>query len=100
MTVTQVDYKTILRLINQLPTRQRFALAHDILQSLESSLPQRESALPYASGLSANAENGSVDDETEWLYAAAHNPVFQYLYDPAEDIYAITDGEPIHGTEV
>lgn len=34
-------------------------------------------------------------DESEWLYAAAQNPAFQYLHDPAEDIYSITDGEPI-----
>lgn len=34
-------------------------------------------------------------DESEWLYAAAQNPAFHDLHDPAEDIYSITDGEPI-----
>lgn len=33
--------------------------------------------------------------EAQWLYAAANNPAFAYLHDPAEDIYAATDGEPI-----
>ena len=37
------------------------------------------------------------DDETdddEWLYAAAHNPAFDFLKDPAEDIYSLRDGKP------
>jgi hypothetical protein len=33
-------------------------------------------------------------DETEWLYAAATNPAFDFLKDSAEDIYTIQDGEP------
>lgn len=34
------------------------------------------------------------EDESQWLHAAAHNPAFDFLNDPAEDIYALTDGEP------
>ena len=33
-------------------------------------------------------------DEAEWLRAAATNPAFGFLKDPAEDIYSPTDGEP------
>lgn len=33
-------------------------------------------------------------DETEWLRAAAHNPAFDSLNDPEEDIYSMADGEP------
>lgn len=33
-------------------------------------------------------------DEIEWLQAAAHNPAFDFLNDPAEDIYSLADGEP------
>jgi hypothetical protein len=33
-------------------------------------------------------------DETEWLRAAAHNPAFDFLNDPEEDIYSLADGEP------
>jgi hypothetical protein len=33
-------------------------------------------------------------DETEWLRAAASNPAFYFLNDPAEDIYSLSDGEP------
>ena len=33
-------------------------------------------------------------DEREWLQAAAHNPAFDFLNDPEEDIYSLTDGEP------
>jgi hypothetical protein len=35
-------------------------------------------------------------DEKEWLYAAAHNPAFDYLSEPEEDIYSLNDGEPFH----
>ena len=32
--------------------------------------------------------------EQEWLEAAANNPAFNFLKDPAEDIYFTTDGRP------
>jgi len=35
-------------------------------------------------------------DESEWLRAAATNPAFEFLKDPAEDIYTIEDGKPFH----
>ena len=35
-------------------------------------------------------------DEQEWLHAAASNPVFNYLKDPEEDIYTLTDGKPFN----
>jgi len=31
-------------------------------------------------------------DESEWLQAASKNPAFDFLEDPAEDIYSITEG--------
>ncbi len=37
--------------------------------------------------------------ETEWYRAAAQNPVFASLHDAAEDIYALTDGEPFDDNE-
>jgi hypothetical protein len=33
-------------------------------------------------------------DEADWLQAAARNPAFSYLKDPAEDIYSLNDGKP------
>ena len=33
-------------------------------------------------------------DEQEWLQAAARNPAFDFLNDPAEDIYTRDDGQP------
>jgi hypothetical protein len=33
-------------------------------------------------------------DEAEWVRAAAHNPAFQDLAAPEEDIYSLEDGEP------
>ena len=33
-------------------------------------------------------------DESEWLQAAASNPAFDFLKDPEEDIYSLSDGEP------
>ena len=35
------------------------------------------------------------DSEKEWLRAAMTSDAFAFLADPAEDIYAITDGKPI-----
>lgn len=35
-------------------------------------------------------------DEAEWLRAAAHNPAFRDLHDPAEDIYSLADGVPFN----
>ena len=35
-------------------------------------------------------------DEMEWLRAAARNPAFDFLSDPKEDIYSLTDGKPFH----
>lgn len=32
--------------------------------------------------------------EDVWLRAAARNPAFAFLNDPAEDIYSLADGEP------
>lgn len=33
-------------------------------------------------------------DEMGWLQAAAANPAFEFLKNPAEDIYKPTDGKP------
>ena len=38
-------------------------------------------------------EDGELD-EAEWLRAAAANPAFDFLRDPAEDAYTLADGEP------
>jgi hypothetical protein len=35
-------------------------------------------------------------EEQEWLEAAAANPAFSFLHDPAEDIYSPEDGRPFH----
>jgi len=35
-------------------------------------------------------------NEAEWLQAAAQNPAFDFLSDPAEDIYSLDDGRPFH----
>jgi hypothetical protein len=34
--------------------------------------------------------------ETEWLQAAATNPAFDFLKDPEEDIYTLSDGRPFY----
>jgi uncharacterized alpha/beta hydrolase family protein len=35
------------------------------------------------------------DEEALWMQSIVTNPAFDFLNDPAEDIYTITDGEPI-----
>jgi hypothetical protein len=37
----------------------------------------------------------SETDEGVWLRAVASSDAFAFLADPAEDIYAMTDGEPL-----
>ena len=34
--------------------------------------------------------------ENEWLKAAASKPAFDFLKDPAEDIYTLDDGQPFN----
>lgn len=34
-------------------------------------------------------------NESEWLQAASKNEVFDFLNDPDEDIYSLTDGKPL-----
>jgi len=36
-------------------------------------------------------EEGDIN-EKEWLYAAAKDPSFDFLKEPEEDIYSLTDG--------
>ena len=35
-------------------------------------------------------------NEAEWLKASLSNPAFEYLRDPEEDIYSISDGKPFY----
>ena len=35
-------------------------------------------------------------NETEWLQAAVTNPAFDFLKDPEEDIYTLSDGRPFY----
>jgi hypothetical protein len=37
--------------------------------------------------------------ETDWLQAAANNPVFAFLHDPEEDIYTLNHGKPFSDEE-
>lgn len=37
--------------------------------------------------------DGSELNEVEWLQAVASNPAFDFLNDPAEDIYSLSDGD-------
>jgi hypothetical protein len=41
----------------------------------------------------------SDDGEDEWIHSAIHNPAFDYLKDPQEDVYSISDGKPLHVEE-
>lgn len=38
-------------------------------------------------------------DESEWLYTASRNPVFDFLKDDKEDIYTAEDGVPFIHTK-
>lgn len=36
-------------------------------------------------------------DEAEWMRAATRGQAFDFLADPAEDVYSLQDGSPFHG---
>lgn len=40
--------------------------------------------------------NYSEPNAQEWLHAVANNPAFDFLKNPEEDIYTITDGKPFY----
>lgn len=68
MTAVPFDYDMILQLVNQLPTRQRFALVHDVLRTLEPAPPPRQPTLLRALGLLATTEAAPPDEEVaQWL---------------------------------
>lgn len=64
----------------------------------EHSQLQLDGALPISGPVRVRAiVLYPLDDEwheKKWLRAAALNPAFAYLRDPAEDIYSLADGEP------
>ncbi len=69
----------------------------------ENHLLQLDSALPFAGPkrvrvivLSPLTEETGEWNEMEWLKDALKNPVFDFLNDPEEDIYTLTDGKPFH----
>ncbi len=33
-------------------------------------------------------------NESDWLRSISHNPAFDFLHDPGEDVYSLTDGKP------
>lgn len=35
-------------------------------------------------------------DEKEWLRSANVNPAFDFLKEPEEDVYTLSDGKPFH----
>lgn len=41
-------------------------------------------------------ESSADIEEREWLRAATSNPDFEFLKDPAEDIYTLSDGKPFN----
>ena len=67
MTAIPVNYETVLQLVYQLPARQRFALIHDVLKSLEP-MSAKGPTLPRALGLLATEADAPTDEEVDaWL---------------------------------
>ena len=40
--------------------------------------------------------NDRVDEEELWMKSISSNPAFDFLEDPKENIYSLTDGEPFN----
>ena len=67
-------------------------------ESVRSIRPGRVRLIVLASPASeeggADGTEGEAREEREWLAAAAANPAFAFLSDPAEDMYTAEDGRP------
>ncbi len=62
MVAMPITYEALLDLVYQLPPRQRFALLHDVLKSLEST-SLKQPILPYASDILANTADTSLNEQ-------------------------------------
>lgn len=60
MVAMPITYEALLDLVYQLPPRQRFALLHDVLKSLEST-SLKQPILPYASDTLATTPNAPLN---------------------------------------
>jgi hypothetical protein len=69
----------------------------DIKETAMSNIPIKEELKELEDKLEEEIEwdDSEEIDESEWLKAAANNPVFAFLYDPEEDIYTLADGKPV-----
>ncbi|MFA5045433.1 MAG: hypothetical protein WC542_05860 [Paludibacter sp.] len=39
--------------------------------------------------------NDEIDEEKKWLDAVSSNPAFNFLNEPSENVYSLSDGEPL-----
>jgi hypothetical protein len=62
--------------------------------SFGGSLPLRGPRRVRVIVLTEDAADEADFTEEEWLTAAARNPAFGFLEDPAEDLYGPEDGKP------
>jgi len=66
-----------------------------IIASLTLNQLNDPPSLTLASTLMDLPEDTGIS-ETEWLPAAAANPSLDFLKDPEEGIYTLSDGEPFY----
>lgn len=68
MTAVPADYETVLQLVTRLSVRERFALVHDVLKTLEPMSTRKQPTLSRALGLLASTEDAPSDEVIEqWL---------------------------------
>ena len=41
-------------------------------------------------------DDNEQEDEKLWMRSISRNPAFNFLNDPAEEIYSLNDGEPLN----
>jgi hypothetical protein len=41
-------------------------------------------------------QNDDIDEEKKWLNSIKSNPAFDFLKEPSENIYTLSDGEPFN----
>ena len=41
-------------------------------------------------------QSDDIDEEKEWIISIQSNPAFDFLKEPTENIYSLSDGEPFN----
>lgn len=100
--------KKVENLVKRLQARRLLLLQQSHSQVMRESKPFIQGQLSAVESIlqeitldfGLNHENDLYDDsaisDEQWIKAVTHNPAYDFLKDPDEDIYTLEDGEAFH----